>query len=281
MSDADLFFGGADRGRTKAVGSPERASFDSPGCHPGFSPREAIVALKGRDPRRLSTLRVRLNRACLDGEADGMLGDDHNDPLDPIHAQDGWGPKNARHQEARRPRPSNSTTEDNALLSAPLSPALETALFFSACFSRRISTPKGCRPSPVGTVEFSRGRKPTGRGCERAVSRVAATECGERFMSPLRGLPILPHGHRGVVPTAEPSFRYAAVLPRCVEQRPCGPGLMNHVASRLRPPSAVPSFPTSRTFSKAGGNGPGFLANDLLGNWLGAALVESNERLAA
>ena len=55
MNDAKVFFGDAGRARfrrPKAVRSPERASFDSPGCNPGLSNRRATVALKGRDQLR-------------------------------------------------------------------------------------------------------------------------------------------------------------------------------------------------------------------------------------
>jgi hypothetical protein len=101
-------------------------------------------------------------------------------------------------------------------------------------------------------------------GADRGRTKaVGSPECGGRFMSPLRGLPILPHGRRGLAPTAKLYRRYAAGLTRCVEQRPCGPGLMNHAASRLRRPS--------------GGKGCGFSAYDLLGGCLRAALEVLDE----
>jgi hypothetical protein len=81
-----------------------------------------------------------------------------------------------------------------------------------------------CRRSPVGTAEFSRGRKPTEPKCHRRVSRVAAAECGGQFMSPLRGLRILRYRRRGLAPTAKLYRRYAAGLTRCVGQRGCKAG---------------------------------------------------------
>ena len=87
MNDNNVFVGDADHTRfrrPKAVCSPERASFDSPGCNPGFPARDAIVALKGRHSWRRLTLCVRPHRACLDGEEDGMLNGRHDDHRDPI-----------------------------------------------------------------------------------------------------------------------------------------------------------------------------------------------------